>query len=283
MDDNLVTQNHPLTSKGLSTIKEIFSSSYYKDNLGYNFGYRPMVHLSFAVENAIFGESPAISHFVNVLFYIFAVFLFYKLLLVWLGEEKKIIAILAALFFAVHPIHSEVVSSIKNRDEILAFIFAILSALAINQFVNSKKWWKLLLVGLFFGLGMLSKKSIFPLALVFPIAQFLLQKPSIKEMIQITLVLLIPTAIIGGEGDWLKSGLIFALPAFCVFSLIGIFHLLEKKTLLDSFKHTILDNRVPILSIIAWIIVGIGIVKFSYLYFVIAAILFVFVFIKIIL
>lgn len=280
MDDNLVTQNHPLTSKGLSTINEIFSSSYYKDNLGYNFGYRPMVHLSFAVEDAIFGESPAIGHFVNVLLYVFAVFLFYKLLLIWLGEEKKIIAILAALFFAVHPIHSEVVSSLKNRDEILAFIFAILSALSINQFVNSKKWWKLILAGLFFCLGMLSKKSIFPLAFVFPIAQFLLQKASLKEMIQITLILLIPTAIIGGEGDWFRTGLIFLVPAICIFSLIGVFHLIERKTQVVLLKKIILDNSVLILSMIAWIIVGIGIVKFSYISVIIAAILLSIVFYK---
>ncbi len=274
MDDNLVTQNHPLTSKGLSTIKEIFSSSYYKDNLGYAFGYRPMVHLSFAIEDAVFGESPIISHFVNVLLYIFAVFLFYKLLLLWVGDEKKGIALLAALFFAIHPIHSEVVASIKNRDEILAFLFAILTALSIHQFVKTKKWWLLLLIGIFFSLGMLSKKSIFPLVIVFPIAQFLLQKPSIKQIIGILIALLIPTVIIGGEGDFFKSGLLFLVPTVSIFGVIGLLTLRDNSKILVAIWNKIKAFQIPILSVAGWLFIGLGIFTFNYFYFLFSGILF---------
>lgn len=274
MDDNLVTQNHPLTSKGLSTIKEIFSSTYYKDNLGYAFGYRPMVHLSFAIEDAVFGESPVISHFVNVSLYVFAIFLFYKLLLLWLGDEKKGIALLAALFFAIHPIHSEVVASIKNRDEILAFLFAVLSALSIHQFVTTKQWWQFLLIGLFFSLGMLSKKSIFPLVIVFPIAQFLLQKPSIKQMIWIVIALLVPTVIIGGEGDIFKSGLLFLAPLVAVFGFVGIFSLLDNSRILLVIWNKIKVFQTPILSVAGWLFIGLGIFTFNYLYFLFSGILF---------
>ena len=280
MDDNLVTQNHPLTSKGLSTIKEIFSSTYYKDNLGYSFGYRPMVHLSFAIENAFFGETPVISHFINVLLYIFAVFLFYKLLLNWLGEERKGIALLAALFFAIHPIHSEVVASIKNRDEILAFLFAILSALSIHQFVKTKQWWRLLLIGLFFSLGMLSKKSIFPLVIVFPIAQFLLQRPSTKQMIGIVMSLLIPTVMIGGEGDVFKSALLFLAPTVSVFGLMGIFALLDNNTILKIFWNKIKEYQTLFLSIAGWLFMGLGIVSFNFFYFIISGVLFSLVYLK---
>jgi tetratricopeptide (TPR) repeat protein len=274
MDDNLVTQNHPLTSKGLSTIKEIFSSTYYKDDLGYSFGYRPIVHLSFAIEDAFFGESSVISHFINVLLYIFAVFLFYKLLLNWLGDEKKEIALIAALFFAIHPIHSEVVASIKNRDEILAFLFAVLSALSIHQFVNTKQWWRFLLIGLFFSLGMLSKKSIFPLVIVFPIAQFLLQRPSIKQMIGIVMALLIPTVIIGGEGEVSKSALLFLVPMVSVFGLIGLLALLDNNSILVAIWNKIKKYQTLILSIAGWLFIGIGIVEFNFLYFIIAGVLF---------
>lgn len=274
MDDNLVTQNHPLTSKGLSTIKEIFSSTYYKDDLGYSFGYRPMVHLSFAIEDAFFGESPVISHFINVLLYIFAVFLFYKLVLNWLGDEKKGIALIAALFFAIHPIHSEVVASIKNRDEILAFLFAALSALSIHQFVKTNQWWRFLLIGLFFSLGMLSKKSIFPLVIVFPIAQFLLQRPSIKQMIGIVMALLIPTVLIGGEGDAYKSVLLFLVPMVSVFGLIGLLALLDNNSILVAIWNKIKKYQTLILSIAGWLFISLGIVAFNFLYFIIAGVLF---------
>ena len=48
MDDHLVTQNHVYTSKGISAIKDILTSNYYSNNADINFGYRPIVHISFA-------------------------------------------------------------------------------------------------------------------------------------------------------------------------------------------------------------------------------------------
>lgn len=278
MDDNLVTQNHPLTSKGLSTLVDIFSSTYYKDNLGYNFGYRPMVHLSFAIENAIFGESPVISHFINVLLYCFVVFLFYKLILTWLGEHRKGFAFIVALFFAVHPIHSEVVASIKNRDEILAFMFALLAALSMHQFISRKNLWKLLFVGLFFGLGMISKKSIFPLAFVFPVAHFLLLRPTLKIMMAVALVILIPTALIGGEGDWFKTSIIFLVPLFCLLLVIGFLNLTEQKTLVLSIVKKSKANLTFLLSIVAWSIVCVGVVKTSFILLLLPSVFFGFVF-----
>ncbi|MEO0038084.1 MAG: hypothetical protein RIQ59_1295 [Bacteroidota bacterium] len=280
LDDNLVTQNHPLTSKGLSTIKEIFSSTYYKDTLGYKFGYRPMVHLSFAIEDAFFGESPVISHFFNVVFYLIAVFLLYKLVLEWLGEEKKMIAILAALIFAVHPIHSEVVSSIKNRDEILAFLFAMLAALTINKYYASKKWWNALLVGVFFAFGMLSKKSIFPLVIVFPIANFLLQKPKIKDLTITSLLLLIPTSIIGGEGDVMKSCMLFFIPSFAIAGFIGVYTLIENKIIIDKITYKTKASIGILFSFLAWILLGLGLYYYNYTYIIISGLLFCLVYLR---
>ena len=69
MDDELVTINHRLTAKGISAIPEIFTTTYYKDNAGYAYEYRPMVLSSFAIEHQIFGDSALVSHFFNVLLY----------------------------------------------------------------------------------------------------------------------------------------------------------------------------------------------------------------------
>src|SRR5688572_16807972 len=69
LDDELVTQNHRLTSKGISAIPEIFQSPYYEDNAGYKYEYRPMVLASFAVEYSLFGDNAQVSHLINVLLY----------------------------------------------------------------------------------------------------------------------------------------------------------------------------------------------------------------------
>src|ERR1039458_9564470 len=56
LDDELVTRNHPLTSQGISAIPKIFTSNYYSDAMGYAYGYRPLVHVSFAIEHQLFGD-----------------------------------------------------------------------------------------------------------------------------------------------------------------------------------------------------------------------------------
>ena len=81
LDDELVTKNHVLTSKGVASIPEIFSSSYYKDQSGYEYEYRPIVLSSFAVEHQFFGDNATISHFINVFLYALVCVFIYLILL----------------------------------------------------------------------------------------------------------------------------------------------------------------------------------------------------------
>ena len=76
MDDELVTRNHRLTSQGISAIPKIFTSSYYQDDMGYAYEYRPLVLTTFAIEHQFFGERPHLSHFINVTLYAVACCLF---------------------------------------------------------------------------------------------------------------------------------------------------------------------------------------------------------------
>jgi len=224
LDDNLVTKNHHLNSQGISAIKQIFTQPYYSDNMGYSYGYRPIVHLSFALENQFFGENVFISHLFNLIFYCLSVLLLFKLLNKWVGEKNKIIALFASILFAVHPIHSEVVASIKNRDEILAFLFMLLSALSVHRYLDKKTYLSLLSIFLFFTIGMLSKKSIFPMAFFLPIIYFLLCKIEINKIFSISLVFIIPSTIIATDFHFLYSIQLIAI------QLIGLilFFLLKK-------------------------------------------------------
>jgi hypothetical protein len=117
-DDELVTNNHRLTSKGFSAIGDIFKSYYHEDNMGYKYEYRPITTASFAIEHGVFGESPTVSHFINVLLYAFSVLLVYYVVLGISGNNVSFSAV-SALTFLSFPLHTEAVASIKNRDEIL--------------------------------------------------------------------------------------------------------------------------------------------------------------------
>ena len=212
LDDELVTRNHPLTSQGLKAVVVFFTSPYYQDNMGYAYGYRPIVHLSFAIEHELFGEKASVSHFVNVILFVGCVLLLFSLLLKWVGEQNKWLVIVAVLFFALHPIHTEVVASIKNRDELLAFLFAMLAGLSMIKFIEREKWISLFWIVIFFSIGILSKKSIYAMSVVFPISAILLNSISWKNLVYILLVFSLPAALISSESSVSKFLILFMIP-----------------------------------------------------------------------
>ena len=96
--------------------------------------FRPLTFATLALNWKIGGGQPFGYHFFNLLLHGAATLLFYFLLEALFFDlsqgatspRGKLIAFAAALIFAVHPIHTEAVSSIVGRAEILAagFIFA---------------------------------------------------------------------------------------------------------------------------------------------------------------
>ncbi len=169
LDDELVTINHPLTSVEAGVEwKTIFNSPYSIAKFGYTYGYRPIVHLSFAVEHALLGESPATSHLINLLLYLFTgIFLFF-FLLEWLGKEHVFLAGMTSLLFMIHPLHVEVVASIKNRDELLSFLFALLAMISYVKLLNNIRVKHILLLMVFVLMSLLSKKTAIPILLLIP-------------------------------------------------------------------------------------------------------------------
>lgn len=201
LDDEIVTNNHPLTSQGIKAIGEIFTSPYYKDDMGYAYGYRPIVHVSYAIEHELFAEKPQISHFFNVLLYVLSVLLFFRLLHRLFGEKYTSLIFITALFFAVHPVHTEVVASLKNRDELLGFLFAMASGNWLVIFIQKSKsnWLELILSIVFFLLALLSKKSVYPLVFVFPLAISLFTSVSCRTFHTLLIALVIPAALMTSE------------------------------------------------------------------------------------
>src|SRR4029078_8651082 len=92
--------------------------------------YRPFTLLSFAVEKDLFGNKPAAAHFINVLIYALLLLVVYKLLTKLFPETSYQLLIMIALLYLVHPVHSEVVASVKSRDELLAGLFGFLALAA---------------------------------------------------------------------------------------------------------------------------------------------------------
>ena len=90
--------------------------------------FRPVTFATFALNWWLDGERPFGFHLFNLLLHAGATWLLFLLLKALLGPSgpAKEVALVAALIFAVHPLHTEAVASISGRAELLAagFLFA---------------------------------------------------------------------------------------------------------------------------------------------------------------
>ena len=169
LDDELVTRGSEFeergfevshyTAYGTDSLSQIFSEPYYKDSKGNSYGFRPITHMTFALEHAIFGESAAASHAINVVLYALLGVLIGLLIRNLLPEWDPLLAWVVSLLFIVHPMHVEVVASIKNRDEILALIFFLLGWRLIIRYPNKPRL-SILLGVICFALSIYSKLSL---------------------------------------------------------------------------------------------------------------------------
>jgi hypothetical protein len=234
MDDELVTNNHRLTSKGISAIPEIFSSTYYQDNMGYAYEYRPIVLSSFAIENQIFGDNPYVSHFFNVILFAFCCVLLFYVMWIIVGGTSPLFPLAITLLFIAHPAHTEVVDSIKNRDEIFALIFSLLGLYTTVKAVRTGKIWLLLLLPILFTLALLSKLTAVSFTLIIPVVLILFTNAGFATVMLAAILLGIPTFFlvnnIGGVWERLfkEVNLILILLLYVLVNIKAIYQRLVK-------------------------------------------------------
>ena len=186
------TPNHPLVSQGFKGIPKIWKSRYAHDSEA-SFEYRPVTTTSFAIEYGIFGQSPFLSHLINVFIYFLTIsVLFFVLLFLFDSYEKKLeIAFLSCLLFLIHPLHTEVVNNIKCRDELLAMFFPLCAFWFSFSFYKKPNVKDIVLIILFMLLGLLSKRSSMVFIAIIPLAFIFFRKVNIKLIISSTLLLIV--------------------------------------------------------------------------------------------
>ena len=168
LDDRYVTDNN-ITTKGLSSIYKIFTTHYDTGDDGKGYEYRPIVKLSYAIEHQFLGVNAHVSHFINILLYSFCLILLFKVLIAVFTETKIDYVFVTVLIFAVLPIHTEVVASLKNRDILLCFILSFYSFMYFGAYQKNKTPLNLGLAVILLFLAFLSKLDALPLLLIFPI------------------------------------------------------------------------------------------------------------------
>ncbi|MES2760998.1 MAG: tetratricopeptide repeat protein [Bacteroidota bacterium] len=193
LDDSFVTEKNNITANGVRAIPKIVKSFYIQGTEDLQFDYRPMVKISFAIEHELFGVNPNVSHFFNLLLYLIGLYLLYSVLRLLFSTYHKDISLYCVILFAIMPIHTEVVSSLKNRDILLCFIFCMIGVKHFVLFLEAdlKKWMSLCVSFVGFYLAFLSKYDVLPYLAITPIVVFAKDRKHLKWAIGFCVLFLV--------------------------------------------------------------------------------------------
>ncbi len=200
LDDKIVITENAYTKQGVKGLGKIFTTEsfegYFKEqrNLIQGGRYRPLSIATFAIEHSISPNNNRLSHTVNILLYILCGFLIYRLLLFFYPHRRNwwmTIPFVVTILYMAHPIHVEAVANIKGRDEILALLFGAISIYYAIRSIRAKSPIILLiLMGLTYYLGVLSKENILSFLGVVPVLLYLFHRSDYKKIGSIFLILL---------------------------------------------------------------------------------------------
>ena len=182
MDDEFVVRNNQQVQRGIEAIPEIFKSTYVINSQKSSYEYRPLVKVSFALECELFGVNPHISHFFNILLYALSIILLYSVLKRILSQYNLFLPFLITTLFLIHPLHSEVVISIKNRDVILSFIGCLFSLFFYLKFIETKKIVHILFGAFFMLFAVMSKKDAMTFFAIIPFTLWFFKGASFKNI-----------------------------------------------------------------------------------------------------
>lgn len=220
LDDRLMITDNKFTKKGLDGVWDILTTDSFvgffgvQKNLVAGGRYRPLSHITFALEYEIMGLNPLVGHLINILMYAFACVLVYKILCMLFKQEKHkfyfSLAFMATLFFTAHPLHTEVVANVKGRDDIMSLLANFGALYFMLKYVENSKIKNIIIACAIFFLGLLSKENAISFVLVIPLTIYFFKQASIKK-----------TAIIG----------------FCLF-IVSVFFMIIRTMVLGDFMSS---------------------------------------------
>ena len=183
------------TEKGVFGLSDIFTTRYFHKGQ-INYGYRPVVKATFAIEQSLWGQQPFMSHLINVLLYAFLGILIFKFFRKIFKSIIPVFSFLIVLVFMAHPVHTEVVASLKNREELLVFIFGISMLYFIFKFLDKKKYSHLFLSVLFVLLGLWTKPTMIVFIVLIPVFLYFFSSLSLKKVLLISVTFMLTAYIL---------------------------------------------------------------------------------------
>lgn len=131
--NNFVFDDRPVISENnlirdLRNTPKIFTTGYWRGGLGDDLGlYRPLTIFSYALNYRFHYLDVVGYHLTNIILHILVTFLIYLVMIELFNNFM--LAVLTSLFFLTHPIHTEAVTGLVGRAELLSALFFFLSYL----------------------------------------------------------------------------------------------------------------------------------------------------------
>ena len=225
LDDTILIVKNEYTYEGFAGIPSILTKdafdSYYKQFNSSNQlsggRYRPLSIVTFAIEQQFMGAIPKskvdsvvshagelgkqedtlnknmhVRHILGVLWYALSVIVILYFLRFIVFRNNPLLALIAAVLFTIHPLHTEVVANVKSRDEVMSLMFICLTFIYAFKYEEQKEKKGFLVAGLvFFFLAFLSKEYAVGLMFLLPLSFYLFKRYTISKSLVATIPYLI--------------------------------------------------------------------------------------------
>ncbi len=140
----------------------------------FNNCYRPIVRLAFLADYLLYHLQPAGYHWTNLLMHLAVTMLAFVFTGILLGD--RLVAFLTAAVFSVHPLHTEAVSYISGRGDVIFTCFYLMAAIFFLKYLRRERGGGILYLMaslLCFVLSLLSKESALTLPLILLLTEWL--------------------------------------------------------------------------------------------------------------
>ncbi|MBN1870421.1 MAG: tetratricopeptide repeat protein [Candidatus Omnitrophica bacterium] len=159
-DEHLIENNRQI--KSMTTVPELFLKRRTDEGERTFAFYRPIQELTYAVDYALWKSDVRGYHMASILWHVLAAMAVFWLAHLLTGSGGT--ALLSALFFVVHPLHTEAVAYIAGRADSLSAAFFLLAVIFYIRYLDSQKAGSLALTLFCYVLALLSREN----SLVFP-------------------------------------------------------------------------------------------------------------------
>jgi len=186
LDGKFIWDDYGLVEDNLYIRSPKYIPDIFAENIGsgaqnvYGF-YQPFQILTYILDYYFWKLNPFSYHLTNILFHILVTLSLYWF--VFLISKDWFTSLISAIFFIIHPIHTEAVSYISGRAEILSCLFILSSCIFYIRFTQKKNILYGILVLFSFIVSLLSKENALVLPLLIGVYCYTFRKKVHKEIL----------------------------------------------------------------------------------------------------